>query len=403
METDKRNRKNLMLLTIAQALGASSPPIIISLGGLVGRNLSENPAIATLPVSIYQAGVALSVVPAALLMRQFGRRHAYFLGAVFGVLSGVVAAFGIIHGSFFTFCIGTLLAGVYGAHVQSYRFAATDDVAINMRNRAISWIMVGGLIAAIIGPQLVIWTRNSYEGIEFAGSFFSQTFLALLALPVLFFYRPKTKRESTTRSDEVTSSKTAPKIIEILRIRGFLLAVIAGAISYALMSFLMTATPMAMHDHNHSINHAALGIQWHILAMFLPSFITGRLINKFGAERISAIGLSLIMLSALAALTGYSLLNFFSALILLGLGWNFGFIGATSMIAALSTPENKTKMQGINDFIVFGSVALSSFLSGTLLQSAGWVFINLMVFPIVLAILIPLLWRQKTIKKHDGK
>lgn len=394
MEHNHQGHKNLWLLTVAQALGASSPPIIISLGGLVGRNLSDNGAIATLPVSIYQAGVALSVIPVAYFMRQLGRRHAYLIGALFGVLSGLVAAFGIIHQSFFIFCTGTLLAGIYGAHVQSYRFAATDDIPIKMRNRAISWIMVGGLIAAIVGPQLVIWTRNSYHGIEFAGSFFSQSGLALLALPILFFYQPRTNPKNKT-----IPSRSVATISEILRIRGFLLAVMAGAISFALMSFLMTATPMAMHDHNHSINHATLGIQWHILAMFAPSFVTGTLIDKYGAERITAIGLSLIMLSAFAALTGYGLIHFFTALILLGLGWNFGFIGATAMIAALSNGQNKTKMQGINDFIVFGSVAVSSFLSGALLQSAGWVMINLLVFPIVLAILIPLLWRQNNKNK----
>ncbi|UXM96520.1 MFS transporter (plasmid) [Bartonella sp. HY329] len=397
MDNKHQGYRNLCLLTVAQALGASSPPIIISLGGLVGRNLSDNAAIATLPVSIYQAGVALSVIPAAFFMRQLGRRCAYLVGAIFGVLSGLVAAYGIIHGSLFIFCLGTLLAGIYGAHVQSYRFAATDGVSPQMRNRAISWIMVGGLIAAVIGPQLANRTRNSFENIEFVGSFLSQTGLALLVIPILFFYRPIIQTDSQTLHNTSTI-----KISEILRIRGFLLAAIAGAISFALMSFLMTATPMAMHDHHHSIDQATLGIQWHILAMFGPSFVTGTLINKFGAERITAIGLTLIMLSAFAALTGYGLIHFFTALILLGLGWNFGFIGATAMVAALSTPQNKTKMQGINDFIVFGSVAVSSFLSGVLLESAGWVIINLLVFPIVLAILIPLLWRQSNEKKQDN-
>lgn len=330
-------------------------------------------------------------------MRYLGRRHAYLLGTVFGVLSGLIAAFGIIHGSFLIFCLGTLIAGLYGAYVQSYRFAATDNVSKEMRNRAISWIMVGGLIAAIIGPQLVIWTRDSYGGIEFAGSFLSQSVLALLAFLVLFFYRPlKSPKNPPNGNNPELSSADAPRVTigDILRLRGFWLAAITGAVSYALMSFLMTATPMAMHDHNHSIDHAALGIQWHILAMFAPSFFTGRLINKFGVGRITAIGLIMIMLSAVAALTGYSLINFFTALILLGLGWNFGFIGATAMIAALSTPQNKTKIQGVNDFIVFGSVAASSFLSGILLQSAGWTIINLAVFPIVMAVLVPLIWRE---------
>lgn len=400
------NRRNLFVLTCVQALGASSPPIIISLGGLVGRQLSDNQAFATLPVSVYQMGVALSVIPAAFLMRQWGRRNAYILGAVFGVFSGLIAALGIIYSSFLVFCLGTLTAGIYGAYVQSYRFAATDNVSPQLRNKAISWIMIGGLIAAIIGPQLVIWTRDSFQNIQFAGSFLSQTALALLVLPILLFYRPiktaiKSKQQmAQTQASLVVSEVQKPRtILEICRMPSFLFAVIAGAISYALMSFLMTATPMAMHDHNHSFAHAAMGIQWHILAMFAPSFVTGRLINRFGKERITAIGLVLIMLSALAALSGYGLVNFFTALILLGIGWNFGFSGATSMVAALSNDVDRTKMQGINDFIIFGSVAASSFMSGALLQSAGWEMINLFVFPIVLAILIPLIWRSRKTNK----
>ncbi|MGO1163794.1 MFS transporter [Brucella pseudogrignonensis] len=387
-------RRNIFVLTAAQALGAASPPIIISLGGLVGQQLSSDPALVTLPVSLFSLGLALGTLPAAFIMRAFGRRNGYLLGACFGISSGLVAALGIFTSSFLIFCLGTFIAGFYASYVQSYRFAATDAATGTLKARAISWVMVGGLIAAIIGPQLVIWTRDALPETPYVGSFISQAALALLAIPVLMLFRsPKTAKAAL-------AGNTGRPLTQILRNPRYILAVAAGVVSYGLMTFVMTAAPIAMVGHGHSVDHAALGIQWHVLAMFAPSFFTGLLITRFGKERVTAIGLFIIALSAIVALSGVDLGHFWFSLVLLGVGWNFGFIGATAMVADCHTPEERGKAQGANDFLVFGTVACASFFAGSLLHSSGWQTINWLIFPAVAFILVPLVWqsarKQKT-------
>jgi len=388
MDYQAIHRRNLLVLTLSQALGASSAPIIISFGGVVGRTLTDNPDLATLPVSVYQLGVASAVLPAAWAMARWGRRNSYLVGACFGLLAGLCATMGIVMNIFWLFCLGTIIAGFYNATIQSYRFAATDYAPPQSHSKAISLIMIGGLVGAVCGPQLGNWMKDVYAGVEYAGSFLSQIFLAFLVLPVLaFLYAPKGGVQEK-RVEKKLSLK------EILRLKNYLMGVAAGAVSYGLMSFLMTASPMAMHDHHHSTEDATFGISAHILAMFAPSFFTGYLVKYFGAEKVTATGLVLIMGSAFLALTGYEFMNFVSALVVLGVGWNFGFIGSTSMIAAHCTQENRAQVQGLNDFIIFGIVAVCSFASGALLNRAGWELINMMVFPIVLVVLIPLLWRM---------
>ena len=380
-------RRNLGLLVAVQSLGGASPPIIISLGGLVGQMLSSTPSAATLPVSLYQLGLALSTLPAAWLMHRAGRRAAYLLGAVMGVLSGLVAAWGISQSDFMLFCLGTTLAGFYGACVQSYRFAAIDAVGDPARHAgAISRVMVGGLIAGIIGPQVVIWTRDSLPATPFAGSFYSQAALALLALPLLLLLRlpPAAPR---------AAAHGARDLSEIVRTPQFIVAATAGVVSYGLMSFLMTAAPMAMVGCGHSVGEAALGIQWHVLAMFGPSFFTGRLIGRFGKRTITALGLLLIAASGALALMGLELTHFWGALVLLGLGWNFGFIGATALLTEAYRPSERAKVQALNDFLVFGTVAVASFGSGQLLHSVGWNGINAGMLPMVGVVLALLAWQ----------
>ena len=383
MNTDNNKNRNMGLLVAAQSLGGASPPIIISLGGLVGQQLSSNPTASTLPVSIYQLGLALSTLPAAWIMNRMGRRAAYVLGALLGVISGVVAAQGIAHSNFVTFCIGTALAGFYAACVQSYRFAATDLVPSNEQAKAISRVMVGGLIAAIIGPQVVIWTRDALPATPFAGSFYSQAALALLALPLLMGLRlppPQAK----------AISGEARPLSEIARTPQFITACTAGVVSYGLMAFLMTAAPMAMVGCGHSVGEAAMGIQWHVLAMFVPSFFTGKLIARFGKRPITALGLLMIGAAGALALMGLDIFHFWASLILLGVGWNFGFIGATAMLTDCYRPAERAKVQALNDFLVFGTVAVASFGSGQLLHSAGWNGINIGMLPLVTIVLVML-------------
>ncbi|EJZ19462.1 MFS transporter [Rhizobium sp. Pop5] len=381
-------KRNSWILTVAQAFGGANAPVVVSLGGLVGQQLSPDPDFITLPVSLLNLGLALGTLPAAYVMRRFGRRAGYLLGTVIGMVSGMIAAAGIVLGSFIIFCLGTCLAGFYSSYVQSYRFAATDNASGAESQKAIARVMIGGLAAAIIGPQLVIWTRDAVPGTPFAGSFVSQAALAALAFPILFLLRRSSPQKAVGRKGAAERP-----LFQILTSPRYLLAIATGVVSYGLMTFVMTASPIAMVGHGHSIDQAALGIQWHILAMYGPSFVTGRLMVHFGKERVAAVGLLLIGGSAAVALSGFDIAHFWISLVLLGIGWNFGFIGATAMVADCHTPAERGKVQGANDFLVFGTVACASFSSGSLLHSSGWETINWFVLPAVALVLVPLVWR----------
>ncbi|MYN12495.1 MFS transporter [Pusillimonas sp. TS35] len=380
-------RRNIRLLFTAQALGGSAPPIIISLGGIVGQQLAGDPALATLPVSLYYLGLAMFTIPAALLARRLGRRLSYAGGAALSIVAGLVAAYGIVSGQFLMFCLSTLLAGYYGACVQNYRFAASDSVTAPERPKAIARIMAGGLVAAVIGPQVVIWTRDAWPGAPFAGSFLGMTALALLAMPILLSLHTPPPAAAAVHEDAQTRS-----LWEIAGNPRFAVAAIAGIISYGLMSFVMTAAPMAMVHHGHSVGEAALGIQWHVLAMYGPSFFTGHLITRFGKITITTLGLLMIAAAAALALTGLGLFHFWGMLILLGLGWNFGFIGATALVTDTYRPAERGKVQALNDFLIFGTVAIASFSSGQLLNAAGWGRINGLILPVIAAVLVLLAW-----------
>lgn len=384
--------RNVVLLAAAQAVGLAGPPIIITLGGVAGQLLSPDPALATLPVSMHHLGLAIGTIPAAFIIRQAGRKMAYLLGASIGLASGLVAAMGLVSASFLVFCLGTMIAGVYSAFVQTYRFAAADAVAPPDRAKAISWIMIGGLCAAIIGPQLTIWARDAYPGVPYAGSFLSISVLALLAMPIIALLRPPAAAQPGP------GKGSGRPLAEIMKTPRFLLAAGTGVVTYGLMSFVMTASPLAMLSCGHSVGQASLGIQWHVLAMFIPSFFTGHLISRFGKERISACGLILILISSSIALTGIQVAHFWVSLVFLGVGWNFGFIGATAMLADCCAPEERAKVQGVNDFMIFGTVAAASFFSGSLLHSAGWDAINWLVFPLISVVLVPLVMRAAAIR-----
>jgi len=379
---------NAKVLAAAQALGGANPAIVISLGGLVGATLAPTPALTTLPVSLYHIGLALGTLPAGAIMRRYGRRAGYLLGACFGAAAGLIAAAGVAGGAFLLFCLGTICAGLYGSYVQSYRFAAADGVAPAFRARAISWVMVGGLFAAVIGPQAVIWTRDLIPAAPFAASFLAQGALALLAVPILMRLRGVPAPAAQAGGGD------ARPLREIVFTPRFAVALMAGMVSYGLMSFVMTAAPIAMVGCGHTVGEAALGIQWHVLAMYGPSFFTGRLIQRYGKGRVTASGLALMAASAVLALSGLDLLHFWGSLVLLGVGWNLSFIGATALVTDCYRPSERTRVQACNDFLVFGSVALASLSSGSLLQSGGWQTINWIVMPTVAAVLALLLWRR---------
>lgn len=388
--SDAVAKHNAVVLAAAMALGGSSPAIVVSLGGLVGQALAENKELATLPVSLLNLGLALGTIPAAMLMRRAGRRIGYIVGAGIGLAGGCLAAFGIASYSFVLFCLGTLVIGSYGSFNQSYRFAATDAASDAFKPKAISWVMTGGLIAGVVGPQTVIWTRDAVPAAPFAGAFLGQAALALLSMMIVFLLRPAPVSIASTEAGG------GRPLLEIVRQPRFVVAAGTGLVSYSLMTFMMTAAPLAMIGCGHSVGAAALGIQWHILAMFGPSFFTGRLISRFGKGRVTAAGLVLIALSAIIGLSGITIAHFWITLILLGVGWNFGFIGATALVTDCYRPQERAKVQAANDFLIFGSVALASFSSGKLLSAGGWESVNWLVFPPVAIALLLLTWQQRT-------
>lgn len=382
---DRLAKRNAVVLAFAQALGGANPAIIVSLGGIVGFQLAENKALATLPVSLLNLGIAAGVIPAAILMRKAGRRAGYMAGAFAGVLAGCVAAAAISREIFWLFCLGTFIAGLYGAFVQSYRFAAIDSATEGFRAKAISWVMLGGLAAAIIGPQSVNLTRDLTPATPFAASFLAQSLLALMAIIVVSRLRappPPAPGEYKGRPLSV-----------IMRQPRFMAAVTAALVTYGLMSFVMTAAPLAMVGCGHSISDATNGISLHILAMFGPSFFTAGLIERFGKSAVTIAGLALISLAAIVGLSGLSVAHFWIALVLLGVGWNFGFIGATALVTDCYRPEERIKVQAANDFLVFGSTAIASLMSGKLLSISGWDIVNWLVFPPVAIAFTLVLWQ----------
>lgn len=386
LDGDSLAKRNALVLAGAQALGGANPAIIISLGGIVGAQLVADKAFATVPVSLLQLGIATGVIPAAMIMRRLGRRSGYLIGALIGASGASLAAGGATLRLFWLFCLGTFICGLYGSFVQSYRFAAADTASESFRPRAISWVMVGGLAAGIIGPQSVYWTRDLTPAAPFAASFLAQGCLALLAILIVSQLRAPPV--------PVVHANRGRPLGEIMRQPKFIASVTAALVAYGLMSFVMTAAPMAMVACGHSVGDAALGIQWHVLSMFGPSFFTGRLIARFGKGTVTVAGLALTALAAVVGLTGLTVAHFWLVLILLGVGWNFGFIGATAMVTDCYRPEERVKVQAANDFLVFGSVAIASFSAGGLLSHGGWETVNWLVFPPVALALLMVAWQR---------
>ena len=383
-------RRNARVLASLQALGGANPALVVALGGLVGQQLANNPEHATLPVSLFNLGMALGILPAAFFMRTIGRRNAYFLGSALGICGGLTAYFGINSSSFLIFCLGTILAGFYSSYVQNYRFAAADSVAPEWRPKAISWVMLGGLVAAVLATQLVLFTRNLWPDTPFAATFLAQAALAALALPLIALLRADVIAQA--KVDAQNPGSTGRPLVVIIQNPRFIVAVLTGIVSYSLMSFLMTASPLAMINFGHSLRDSTLGIQWHILAMFGPSFFTPALIKKFGKITVALIGILLLGAASLTALSGLSVAHFWTSLILLGIGWNFSFIGATTLVTDCYRAEETSRVQAFNDFLIFGSVALSSFSSGQLLATQGWSRLNIWTLPIVGFIILALIW-----------
>ena len=385
-------RKNVWLYLLCQAFGGASAPLNIALGGLVGAHLlGEDKSLATAPVTSYNIGVAIGALFANTLMRHVGRKLGFMTGTLIGISGMIFSGIAITAESFWLFCAALGVNGISGGFVQQYRFAAADRGTPEFKPKAISIIMAGGIAAAIIGPQLVIYASDLADPVPYAGAFYAATGLFVLSFFALSLLNPS-NLDNSSHTNTPTSSRP---LSEIMLQPRFVIAALCGTSTYALMSFVMTGAPLAMVHHGHSVDHATLGIQWHVMAMFGPSLITGSLIARFGKEAIVFAGLVILIACALVALSGLELIHFWGSLILLGLGWNFGFIGATAMITDTYTLSERNKAQGANDFIVFGSVAFASLMSGQTLNALGWDFLNLVIFPVVAICLIGLLWLRR--------
>lgn len=355
---------NVARLAVAQALAGANSVIVFATGAIVGNMLAPSKALATLPISVFVVGMAACTLPAGAIARRHGRRAAFMAGTGCGVLVGLLAAMAVVLGSFWLFCLATLFGGAYAAVVLSFRFAAADCVPLERRARALSAVMAGGVFAGIIGPQLVTHTMDLWPPHLFAATFLAQAGVAALSALVLLGVRLPMPTAA-----EIAGGRP---IGDIARQPRFVIAVICGVVSYMLMNFIMTAAPLAMRLCGLSQESSNLGLQWHVIAMYAPSFFTGRLITRFGAPLVVAAGLALTAASTAVGLAGIDVAHFWLTLILLGIGWNFGFVGASAMVLECHRPEERTRVQSLNDFIVFGTMAVGSFLSGGLLTSYGW-------------------------------
>jgi MFS family permease len=366
-------RSNVVRLAVAQALAGANSTIIYATGAVIGDVLAPTKALATLPVSVFVVGMAACTLPAGAIAQRYGRRATFMIGTGCGVLSGLIGSLAILYANFALFCGATFLGGIYAAVVLSFRFAAADCAAPERRARALSLVMAGGVFAGVIGPQLVTYTMDLWQPYLFAATYVAQAAVAAISLLVL-----ARVRLPTPIATDANKGRPLSVIVRQPRLIG---AVACGVVSYLLMNFLMTAAPLAMKFCNLPQEAANLGLQWHVIAMYGPSFWTGKLITRFGASKVVATGLLLTAASSAVGLLGIEVVHFWATLVLLGIGWNFGFVGASAMVLDCHRPEEKARVQSLNDFIVFGTMTFGSFLSGGLLSAYGWNTVLWLSFP----------------------
>ncbi|MEP9389255.1 MFS transporter [Mesorhizobium sp. KR9-304] len=388
MSVEREARRTSLILAATQAIVGSAAVVSISLGALAGQYLLDvDKSLATAPVTGFNVGVALGAIPAAWIIRTLGQRNGFQVGTLVTALGGFVATLALFQSGFWLFVIGLLIVGIGGAFVQQFRFAAADNAPPEFKARAISFVLAGGVFTAVIGPQIVIFTRELLAPVMFAGAFAAIIGLAAVGAVLISFLRVKAK----ISSHDQHAAEPARTLWEIATQPQFAVGLLCAVGSYALMSFVMTGAPLAMVGCGFTPDEAAMGISWHVMAMFGPSFFTGALISRFGKETIVATGLVLLIACAIVALSGIELWQFWTSLILLGLGWNFGFIGATAMVAGSYRSSEKGKVQGLHDFILFGSVAFGSLASGAVYNAWGWEMLNWIVFPVAGLCLIGLI------------
>lgn len=373
----KQNR-NVALLCATQALLFTNNTILISINGLAGYALAADTDkwMATLPVTSYVIGAALTTMPVSQLMRRVGRVNGFSIGTLIGILGALLCGFAVYSHSFWTLCIGTLVMGIYNASGQYYRFAAADAASSEFKSKAISLVMAGGLVGGILGPQTSKLTKDMLPA-EFLGSYLALIGFCFVALALQ-------RMMDIPRLTAAEQKDQGRPLAEIARQPAFIVAVLSGMIGYGVMNLLMTATPLAMQSCAHPFSDAAFVIQWHVIAMFAPSFVTGSLIKRFGVRTIMFTGVLLSLSCVAIALSGVEVMHFWIALMLIGVGWNFMYLGGTTLLTETHTPAEKAKVQGANDMAIFITMAISSASSGWLFSARGWEIMNYGAVPFLL-------------------
>ena len=364
-------------LALAQALLTTGNILLVAVSALIGKQLASHPALVTAPVASQFLGLILATLPAAFLMQKLGRKKVFVIGNVFGIIGALVAIQALLSASLLLFTLGIFLTGIAIGIAQQYRFAALDECRAESHAKAISVVMSGGVLAAFIGPNLASWSQNWFSQNVYVGAFVGLAVLYVLALLLIVCLPLKQQTKSNQAAQNVRSYG------ELFQQPLFVAAIASGAIGYGVMVFLMTATPLAMHHHDYAFPDIAVVIQWHVLGMFVPSFFTGHLIKKHGLKPIIMLGCALLIISAIINLFGQSYVHFFTSLVLLGIGWNFTFIGATQLVSLTYRPQEKGKVQGMNDFLVFTTAAIASLFAGQTVETIGWIWVNLISLPLI--------------------
>jgi MFS family permease len=378
-------RRNVILLALCQGLLMIGTSTMLAEAALVGHMLAENKAYATVPLAAQQVAVMATIFPASMLMARIGRRAGFTIGACFGILGTSIATLGVLQGSFGLFCLGTGLNGIYNGFAMFYRFAAVDGAGKEWHARAISYVLAGGVLAALVGPELAKHTKDLLAPVTFAGSFASLIGVAIVSLVLLQFTRIPAPSDAERREAQRPLSVIA-------RQPAFIVAVLGGMVAYGGMNFVMTATPLAMAACGYPFDDAASVIKWHVFAMFAPSFFTGHVIKRFGTPQVMMVGAALMAVCIGINLAGISYLHFWSALTLLGLGWNFLFVGATTLLTTTYRPAEKAKVQALNDLLVFGTVATTAFTAGLAHHTVGWDVINSALGPFLVLVALATVW-----------
>ncbi len=393
----EKQYRNVLVLSATQSTLQITGVTMIAVTGLAGYALADNKSFATVPLTCYVFGSALTTIPASFLMKWIGRRAGFQTGTALGMIGGAICTLAMYFASFYMLCAGMMVMGMYTAFGKYYRFAAADAASESFRAKAISFTLAGGILGGIIGPEMAIRSKDLFADHMYMGSYLSLIAVCFLAMLIL------------TRLDIPQLSETERKdpgrpLGVIMRQPVFIVAALSSMLSYGIMNLMMTSTPLAMRAHDHHFNDAALVLEWHIIGMYGPSFFTGSLIQRFGVLQVILTGVVLLFVCIGAALAGTEFSNFWVAMFLLGVGWNFMFVGGSALLTECYTPSERAKTQAANDFMVFATMAISSMSSGLLLNKSGWQAVNLGSIPflaLATAATLWLMWKRRVSATQD--